>query len=124
MNLMLAIAGGGAVGSVMRYLLGAAVQRALPAPFPLGTLLVNVVGCVAVGLAYVWLIERSGAGAELRAFVIVGILGGFTTFSAFSLETIVLLLQQSYGKAALNVFASVALCILGTCAGIAMARNM
>ena len=120
---MLAIAAGGAIGSVLRYLLGALVQRAAPALFPLGTLAVNAVGCLAVGLAYVWMVERSGAGAEPRAFVIVGILGGFTTFSTFSLETITLFMHESYGRAAANVAASVALCMLATVLGIAMARN-
>ncbi len=123
MNLMLAIAAGGAIGSVLRYVLGVAVYRATPVPFPAGTLLVNVLGCLAVGLAYVWFVERAAASPELRAFVIVGVLGGFTTFSTFSLETIVLLMQQSYGRAALNVIASVGLCLLATGAGIAMARQ-
>ncbi len=123
MNLLLAIAAGGALGSVLRYALGTAAHRLVPLNFPHGTLLVNILGSFAVGLAYVWLIQRTGASPEVRAFVIVGVLGGFTTFSSFSLETVVLATQGSYGRAALNVTLSVALCLLGTVLGIAMARQ-
>ncbi|MGH8310242.1 MAG: fluoride efflux transporter CrcB [Steroidobacteraceae bacterium] len=120
---MLAIGVGGALGSILRYTLSTATHRIVSTTFPIGTLVVNVLGSIAIGVLYVWLIERFGARPELRAFLIVGVLGGFTTFSSFSLETVTLLMQASYGRAALNVAASVLLCLLGTLAGIALGRQ-
>lgn len=123
MNLVLAIGAGGALGSMLRYGLSTAVQRASAATFPLGTLAVNVIGSFVIGVLYVWLIERSGARPELRAFLIVGVLGGFTTFSSFSLETVTLLMQASYARAVLNVLLSVALCLGGTLLGVVLGRQ-
>ncbi len=111
------------MGSLLRYGLTVAVQRAVGAAFPLGTLAVNVLGSFAIGLMYVWLVERAGAKPELQAFVIVGVLGGFTTFSSFSMETISLVMQASYGRAAVNVVASVVLCLAATALGIAVGRQ-
>ena len=122
MNAILAVGAGGAVGSVLRYLLTGAVQRLAGNGFPAGTVVVNVLGSLAIGLLYVWLVERGGSSA-LRALLMVGLLGGFTTFSSFSLETVNLMMQASYGRAALNVLLSVALCIGGTMLGIALARQ-
>lgn len=123
MNLVLAIGVGGAIGSILRYSLALATHRMIATTFPLGTLVVNVLGSFAIGLAYVWLIERFGIRPEMRAFLIVGVLGGFTTFSSFSLETVTLLMQASYGRAVLNVVASVAVCLVGTMLGIALGRQ-
>ncbi len=122
MNAILAVGAGGAVGSVLRYLLTGAVQRLAGNGFPAGTVVVNVLGSFAIGLLYVWLVERDGSPG-LRALLMVGLLGGFTTFSSFSLETVNLMMQASYGRAALNVLLSVALCIGGTMLGIALARQ-
>jgi CrcB protein len=122
--MILVIAGGGALGSVLRYVLASSIQRATGFTFPLGTLVVNVLGCFAIGLLYMWLIERVGARPELRGFLVVGVLGGFTTFSSFSLETVMLMMQASYGRAALNVAASVVVCLIGTMLGIALGRQM
>ena len=81
-------------------------------------------GCFVIGLLYVWLIERApNPRMELRALLIIGVMGGFTTFSSFSLETVGLMMQGSYGAAALNVAVSVIVCILGTLVGIALARH-
>jgi CrcB protein len=85
--------------------------------------LVNVIGSFVIGIMYVWLMERMGARPELRAFLIVGVLGGFTTFSSFSLETVTLLMQDSYTKAAANVVLSVLLCVGCTWLGIQLARQ-
>jgi fluoride exporter len=122
MNMILAVGAGGAVGSVLRYLLTVGIQRVSGANFPAGTVVVNVLGSFAIGLLYVWLVERDENPA-LRAVLIVGLLGGFTTFSSFSLETVNLMMQASYGRAALNVLLSVGLCIGGTMLGIALARQ-
>ncbi len=122
MNAILAVGAGGAVGSVLRYLLTGAVQRLAGAGFPAGTVVVNVLGSLTIGVLFVWLVERGGSPG-LRALLMVGLLGGFTTFSSFSLETVNLMMQASYGRAALNVLLSVALCIGGTMLGIALARQ-
>lgn len=121
MNL-LAIALGGALGSVLRYLMSMGVQNAVGRAFPLGTLTVNVLGSFAIGVLYVVLLEKAAA-APWRLFWIVGVLGGFTTFSSFSLETFGLLSEGAYGKALLNVGLSVGLCLLATWAGIVAARS-
>jgi CrcB protein len=121
-SLLLAIGAGGALGSILRYALAGATHRIFGTTFPLGTLVVNVLGSFAIGVLYVWLIERFGVRPELRAFLIVGLLGGFTTFSSFSLETVALLMQASYGLAVANVLASVLVCIGGTALGIALGR--
>ena len=119
--ILILVALGGAAGSVARYLIGGAIQRASHSGFPFGTLAVNVVGCVAVGLLF-----RAFAGhphqQELRAALIVGLLGGFTTFSAFSLEAVGLIQGGEWVKAALYVFASVAAGLLGTAAALATPR--
>jgi CrcB protein len=122
MNTLLAVGVGGAVGSVLRYAMTIAIQRVTGPGFPWGTVVVNVLGSFAIGLLYVWLVER-GENAALRALLMVGLLGGFTTFSSFSLETVTLMMQASYGRAALNVLLSVGLCIGGTVLGIALARQ-
>ena len=123
MNIAVAVGAGGAVGSVLRYVLSSVVVRAMGSTFPYGTVLVNVIGSFVIGLLYVWLMERVGARPELRAFLIVGVLGGFTTFSSFSLETVTLLMQESYTKAVANVVVSVLLCIACTWLGILVARQ-
>lgn len=122
MNVWIAIGTGGAIGSVLRYALALSVQRWAGSAFPLGTVIVNILGSFTIGLLYVWLIERMGAPYALRLFLIVGLLGGFTTFSSFSLETVTLMMESSYGYALLNIVASVALCLIGTRFGMALAR--
>jgi CrcB protein len=122
-KLLLGIAAGGAIGSVMRYALSTGVHRLTGSTLPVGTLVVNVLGSFAIGVLYVLLIERFGARPEMRAFLIVGVLGGFTTFSSFSVETVSLLMQASYTRAALNVVASVSLCLGATVLGIALGRS-
>lgn len=123
MNLILLVAGGGAIGSVLRYLMATAIQRFTAGNFPYGTVCVNILGCFVIGLLYIWLIERApDPRLGLRALLMVGVMGGFTTFSSFSLETIGLLMQGAYMNAVLNVVSSVALCLLGTTLGMYLAR--
>ena len=124
MKIIAAIALGGALGSVLRYLMASGVQIAAGRQFPFGTLSVNVLGSFAIGLLYVWLVERSMASLELRAFLLVGVLGGFTTFSSFSLETFNLITEAAYGRALANVAFSVVLCVAGTWLGVAFGRQL
>lgn len=123
MNIAVAVGAGGALGSVLRYALASAVVRITGTTFPYGTMLVNLLGSFVIGLLYVWLMERTGARPDVRAFLVIGVLGGFTTFSSFSLETVTLLMQSSYTRAIANIIASVGLCIGATLLGIMLARQ-
>ncbi len=122
MNMVLLVAAGGAVGSVARYLMATAIQKASGWEFPIGTVLVNVLGCFVIGLLYVWLVARHDPRQDLRALLMVGVMGGFTTFSSFSLETVTLMLNGSYGNAVLNVAVSLVACLAGTWLAITVAR--
>ena len=124
MNNLLAIAAGGALGSVLRYGLGTAVTRWAGSGFPWGTLAVNAMGSFLFGLLAFGLVERLPGESALRAFLLVGLLGAFTTFSTFSFETLGLLQEGEMGRALMNMFASVALCVLLAFAGFALARQV
>jgi CrcB protein len=112
----------GLLGTLCRYWLSGAVARRYGEEFPWGTLAVNVAGCFAVGLLYHLLQERGGVGETARAAVFVGLLGGFTTFSSYGLQTFALLREGRLGLAALNVVASNLLGLLMVCAGYWLAR--
>jgi CrcB protein len=123
----LAVMAGGALGSLARW--GVAVWFAAQPwseKFPWATLTVNVAGSFAIGLLAELMIEDGPffLGSEMRAFLLVGILGGFTTFSAFSLQTFAHLRDGQIGLAACNVFVSVALCLLAVWIGILMAQKI
>jgi len=123
-NTLLAIAVGGALGSVLRYLMGAMVQGWTSARFPIGTLSVNVVGSLAIGVLYIWLLERTDASPASVGFWMTGVLGGFTTFSAFSLESVDLLGQGAWSRALAYVLLSVVLCLGAAALGIWGARRL
>lgn len=124
MNLTLAIAAGGAAGALMRYWFANGVYALLGRGFPWGTLAVNVLGSLLMGLLFVWLTERSSLGPEWRALLLVGFLGAFTTFSTFSLETLHLLTEAAYIKAGLNMLVSVLACVAATATGMVLARQI
>lgn len=124
MNQVIAIAAGGALGSVMRYGLSIWVHSFVGRGFPYGTLAVNVLGCLAMGFLFVLLIERMGESAVWRAGLLIGVLGGFTTFSSFSIETFNLIEQGALLKAAGNMAASLVLCIGATWLGVMLARQL
>jgi CrcB protein len=117
------VAIGGALGSVARFACSGLAARWLGLGFPWGTLFVNVAGSFAIGMlaALVAADGRPVLGSDARAFVLVGVLGGFTTFSSFSLETLALARNGALGAAGANVALSVALCLLGTGLGFAAA---
>jgi fluoride exporter len=122
MNMILLVAVGGAVGSVARYLMASGIQTATGWAFPLGTVLVNILGCFLIGILYVLLVARSDPRQDLRALLMVGVLGGFTTFSSFSLETVTMAMNGNFGGATLNVVISVVACLVGTILGVTLAR--
>lgn len=124
MKQLFAIAAGGALGSVLRYGLSTWVHSFAGRGFPYGTLAVNVLGCLAMGFLFVLLVERMGENAVLRAGLLIGVLGGFTTFSAFSIETFNLIEQGAVAKAAGNMAASLLLCVGATWAGVNLARQL
>lgn len=117
---LIQVALGGAIGATARYLTGTVAMRVMGPGFPWGTLTVNVVGSFLMGLLVIVLAER--LDNRLAPFLMTGLLGGFTTFSAFSLDTWMLLEQGAPLKAAVNVLANVATCLLVTWLGITAAR--
>jgi CrcB protein len=112
---------GGGVGSILRYLIGGLVQRSAHAGFPAGTLAVNVIGCFLIGVLAQHYMNVQ-AHPNMRAALITGFCGGFTTFSAFSLETVGLLRGGEYAKTAAYVVLSVSVSILATISGMAAAK--
>lgn len=119
----IAVGLGGALGAMARHGVGVVALRALGANFPWGTLTVNVAGGFAMGLFMAWMAARDPQAPFLRSFVAVGLLGGFTTFSAFALEAATLWRDRSAGVAALYVLASVALSIGALLAGMAAGKS-
>lgn len=119
--LALAFVGGG-IGSVCRYAMTLALQQRLPGPFPIGTFSVNLAGCFAIGLVGALGLERAALSPEARTFLMVGILGGFTTFSSFAWETLELLTARDVLRATLYVGGSVFLGLAGVFLGRALGR--
>ena len=119
-NLILVLLGG-AVGAAGRYGLGTFVQYRTDSIFPWGTLSVNAIGSLLIGILW-YILEQSDASTGLRVFLIVGVLGGFTTFSAFSMETFNLIRDGVIKLAILNVVVNNVCCILLAAGGYLLAR--
>lgn len=124
MNLV-AVAVGGALGAVARYGVTALMHRLVPGPFPIGTATVNIIGGLLVGFVAGLLAAREGgAPSAAHLFLIVGVCGGFTTFSAFSLETVRLAQAGSGLLAMVSVVAQVAGAIIATGVGLWLAKQV
>ena len=108
---------GGGIGAISRFWLGRQIAQQSPSHFPLGTLLINVSGSLIIGLILGWMLEQSDTGGSWRWLIVVGILGGYTTFSTFAFESIALLDKGEIGKAVgyivISNAASLAVCGLG-----------
>ncbi len=124
MATILAIAVGGGIGSVARYLLTLWCERLLGEDFPYGVFLANIIGSFAIGICFVFLLERAVLPELARSLLMVGFLGGFTTFSAFSLQTINMLQSGRWPEAMIYVFGSVLLSLFGAWAGMFLARQL
>jgi CrcB protein len=117
------VGAGGFLGSVLRYWVSGAVYTLAAAPrFPWGTLVVNVVGCFAIGLLGGLADSRGILTASARLFLLIGLLGGFTTFSTFGYETLALLREQAVARAFLNAGLQLTLGLAGAWAGLATSR--
>ena len=120
------VAIGGAFGAALRYQMGRAMTGWLGAPamsvFPWATLAVNALGSLLIGLLFGWLARAGQGGDQLRLLLGVGLLGGFTTFSAFSLELVVLIERGQFTIAALYAFLSIALGVTGLFFGLTLTR--
>lgn len=116
---------GAGLGGVFRFWISNGAYLLLGRQFPYGTLVVNVTGSFLMGFLYILILERFDAiGQPLRAFLLIGFLGGYTTFSAFSMETLILIEGGELFRAVLNISLSVSLCILLTWLGVIGARQL
>jgi fluoride exporter len=120
----LSIAVGGAIGSLARYALAGLVHRFVPPYFPCGTFVVNVVGCLVFGGIFGLAEHRFVLGPTARAFLLIGLLGGFTTFSSFTFETFQLLRDGEVALAALNAAGQVLVGLVAFWVGVAATRVM
>lgn len=116
---------GAGLGGVLRYWISKGTYFLLGRQFPYGTLVVNISGCFLMGLLFVLIIDRFiGAGPQLRSFLLIGLLGGYTTFSSFSIETMSLFENGAWVSAFLNILLSVILCMTATWLGMMGGRQL
>jgi CrcB protein len=123
MNYVLVFVGGG-LGATLRHLVNVTCARCIGTAFPYGTFIINITGSTVMGLIAGYLAFKGEASQPWRLFVMTGILGGYTTFSAFSLDTAILYERGEIGLAALYVVGSVVLSIAGLFAGLALVRHL
>lgn len=121
---LLLVALGGASGSVLRYLVGHWSLRQFGPAFPWGTMFVNIVGSLLIGLLAEFIARRLNASAEVRLLLVTGFLGGFTTFSAFSLDALTLFERGATTIAVVYVVTSVAVSLAAVMGGLALGRSM
>jgi CrcB protein len=121
MKIILAIGTGSFIGGILRYLFSQSVQSRFLSSFPYGTLAVNIIGCFLIGIVF-GISERGNMSNEWRLFLATGLLGGFTTFSAFSNETVGLLRDGQFFYASAYILSSVALALVATFLGVSMIK--
>jgi len=119
---ILSVGVGGAAGAILRWLISQAISG-LSAPAFWATLFVNVVGCILMGFLVVYLDARWPSETIVRPGILVGLLGGFTTYSAFSMEAVGMLAAGLYSRAAVYILSTLILCILATWAGLILGRS-
>ena len=124
MRILWYVALGGAVGSGARYAVGLAIQSRSGADFPVGTLLVNLSGCLLLGFMLRYALATPGVTPEIRALLTTGLCGGYTTFSTFSYETVSMLQEGEWRRAGLYVGLSLLGSVAGTLLGIAAASEL
>lgn len=116
---------GAGLGGVFRYWISNISYWILGRQFPYGTLIVNVSGCCLMGLLFVLLIERfDGVGPQLRSLLLIGFLGGYTTFSSFSIETLNLFESGEFLSGVVNILLSIMLCLAATWIGVIGGRQL
>ncbi|MDQ6761664.1 MAG: fluoride efflux transporter CrcB [Bacteroidota bacterium] len=123
MKIILAVGIGSCIGGICRYLLSIFIQNKYLSSFPFGTLSVNIIGCLLIGIVF-GVSEKSLLSIEWRMFLVTGFLGGFTTFSSFSNETIGLIRDGQYWPALTYVGASVVVGLLATFIGISLIKML
>lgn len=124
MKPLLLVAAGGALGAIGRHLVGMGALRLWGAHYPFGTLAANVMGGLAMGFLAGWLAFAVDGGRDERLLLGVGLLGGFTTFSAFALEVVLMIDRRAYGTAATYALLSVTGACLALFVGLAIARRI
>lgn len=120
MRAVLYVGIGGGLGSILRYIISSFVGKHIPIVFPLGTLIVNISGCFLIGVFYSIIARHTDFNTEWRLFMITGICGGYTTFSTFSYDGLILLKQGSNLSFILYVLGSVVIGLFATIAGVAL----
>ncbi len=123
MEVVVAVGLGGAVGAILRWWVGVLMSHLL-APVFLGTLVVNLAGSFLVGVLLIWFQGKLPINDVLRTGIVVGFLGGFTTYSAFSMEAVNMMMAGFYGRASAYVVVTVAVCLVGAWTGVMLGRSV